>query len=151
MKPVDEIPTAAIKAAQVYLKTEMEVGVSDYALPVDPVRESSVPHRCLGVRDDIDPYNPSQSLTAKKDIAELAAKQRHYSGVIPPGATSALRISVLQSIPQLNYTGKDPVVIEFLNSSSSVRSSDLIVAYYPKRGWVGVFKFPAQGGYPAYP
>jgi|GEM_PF-7042302 len=25
------------------------------------------------------------------------------------------------------------------------------VAYYPKRGWVGVFKFPAQGGFSAYP
>jgi len=150
-KPIDEIPTAAIKAAQVYLKTEMAVGVSDYALPVDPMRESSVAHRCFGVRDDINPYGLNQPLTDKKYIAALAAKQRHYSGVIPPGATRALRISVLQSIPQLNYTGRDPVVIDFLNNSSSVRSSDLIVAYYPKRGWVGVFKFPAQGGFPAYP
>ena len=151
MKPIDEIPTAAIKAAKAYLKTEMAVGVSDYALPVDPMRESSVAHRCFGVRDDINPYGLNQPLTDKKYIAALAAKQRHYSGVIPPGATRALRISVLQSIPQLNYTGRDPVVIDFLNNSSSVRSSDLIVAYYPKRGWVGVFKFPAQGGFPAYP
>jgi len=151
MKPIDEIPTAAIKAAKAYLKTEMAVGVSDYALPVDPIRESSVEHRCFGVRDDINPYGLNQPLMDKKYIAALAAKQRHYSGVIPPGATRALRISVLQSIPQLNYKGRDPVVINFLNSSSSVRSSDLIVAYYPKRGWVGVFKFPAQGGFSAYP
>jgi len=150
-KPIKEIPTAAIRAAKVYLKTEFGVGVSDYALPVDPVRESSVPHRCLGVRDDINPYSLDQLLTDKKEIAALAAKQRHYSGVIPPGATKALRISVLHHATRPNYTGTDPVVIQFLDSSSAYTSSDLIVAYYPKRGWVGVFEFPAQGGWPAYP
>lgn len=151
MKPVDEIPTAAIRAAKVYLKTDFGVGVADYALPVDPVRESSVPHRCLGVRDDMNPYGGDQPLTDKKEIASLAAKQRHYSGVIPPGATRALRISVLHHVTRPNYTGTDPLVIEFLDSSSAYRSSDLIVAFYPKRGWVGVFKFPDHGGWPAYP
>lgn len=150
-KTIDEIPTAAIQAAGAYLKTEFGVGVSSYATIVDPVRESSVPHRCLGVRDDINPYSLNQLLTDKKDIAALAAKQRHYSGVIPPGATKALRISVLHHVTRPKYTGTDPVVIEFLDSSSAYRSSDLIVAFYPKRGWVGVFKFPDQGGWPAYP
>lgn len=150
-KPVDVIPTAAITAASAYLKTDMAVGVLSYALPVDPVRESSVPHRCLGVRDDINPYSLDQLLTDRKDIVALAAKQRHYSGVIPPGASKALRISVLHSAPPLRYTGQDPVVIEYLNGSSAFTGSDLIVAYYPKRGWVGVFEFPAQGGWPAYP
>jgi hypothetical protein len=151
-KPIDEIPTAAIRAASVYLKTDMALGVLSYALPVDPIRESSVPHRCLGVRADQNPYGIDQLVTDKKYIAALAAKQRHYSGVIPPGATKALRISVLHH-PTLGpkYTGKDPAVIEFLNSSTTFKSSDLIVAYYPKRGWVGVFKFPDQGGWPAYP
>lgn len=150
-KSIDEIPTAVIKAAQVYLKTEFGVGVSSYATIVDPIRESSVPHRCLGVRDDINPYSLNQLLTDKKDITALAAKQRHYSGVIPPGATKAMRISVLHHVTRPKYTGFDPVVIEFLDSSSAYRSSDLIVAFYPKRGWVGVFKFPDQGGWPAYP
>lgn len=150
-KPINEIPTAAIRAAKVYLKTEFGVGVSDYALPVDPVRESSVPHRCTGVRDDINPYSLDQLLTDKKEIAALAAKQRHYSGVIPPGATKALRISVLHHATRPKYTGTDPAVIEFLDSTSAYTGSDLIVAYYPERGWVGVFEFPAQGGWPAYP
>ena len=150
-KPIDEIPTAAIKAASAYLKTDMALGVLSYVLPVDPIRESSIPHRCLGVRADLNPYGLDQLVTDKKYIVALAARQRHYSGVIPPGATRALRISVMQAIPRPNYTGKDPVVIKFLNSSSMVTSSDLIVAYYPKRGWVGVFKFPDQGGWPAYP
>ena len=150
-KPINEIPTSAIRAAKVYLKTDFGIGVADYALPVDPVRESSVPHRCKGVRDDINPYSLDQLLTDKKEIAALAAKQRHYSGVIPPGATRALRISVLHHATRPKYTGTDPVVIQFLNSTSAYTSSDLIVAYYPKRGWVGVFEFPAQGGWPAYP
>lgn len=150
-KSINEIPTAAIRAAKVYLKTEFGVGVSDYALPVDPVRESSVPHRCLGVRDDINPYSLDQLLTDKKEIAVLAAKQRHYSGVIPPGATKALRISVLHMAPPPRYTGNDPAVIEYLNGSSAFIGSDLIIAYYRRRGWVGVFEFPSQGGWPAYP
>jgi len=129
----------------------MAVGVLSYALRVDAVRESSVPHRCLGVRDDMNPYCVNQLLTDKKDIAALAAKQRNYSGVIPSGATKALRISVLHSARRPNYTGKDPVIIDFLNSSTAYASSDLIVAYYPKRGWVGVFESPAQAGWPAYP
>lgn len=150
-KPIDEIPVSVIKAASAYLKTDMAVGVLSYATSVDPVRESSVPHRCLGVRDDVNPYSLNQLLTDKKVIAALAAKQRHYAGVIPAGATKALRISVLRPSPRPKYTGKDPVVIKFLDSTSAYTSTDLIVAYYPKRGWVGVFEFPAQGGYPAYP
>ena len=151
MKPVEEIPTAAIQAASVYLRTERAVGVLSYALPVDPIRESTVPHRCFGVRNDMNPYGQNQLLTDKGEIAALAAKQRHYSGVIPPGATKALRITVLHSAARPKYAGKDPLVTEFLNSSSAFTSSDLIVAYYPKRGWVGVFEFPTQGGWPAYP
>jgi hypothetical protein len=150
-KPIDAIPVEAIKAASVYLKTHMALGVLSYALPVDPFLESSVPHRCVEGPGNIDPYSPDQVLTDKKYIAELAARRLHYSGVIPPGATRALRISVMQTIPRPNYTGSDPVVVRLMNSSSLVASSDLIVAYYPKRGWVGVFKFPEQGGWPAYP
>lgn len=65
-KPVKEIPTAVIQAASKYLKTDMAVGVLSYATTVDPVRESSVPHRCLGVRDDISPYSMDQLLTIEK-------------------------------------------------------------------------------------
>jgi hypothetical protein len=150
-EPIATIPVAVIKAASTYLKTDMAVGVLSYATQVDPVRESSVPHRCLGVRDDLDPNSLDQKLTDKMAIEALAAKQQNYSGVIPAGATKALRISVLHPAWRPNYDGNEPVIIEFLNSSSAYASSDLIVAYFPKQGWKGVFKFPDQGGYPAYP
>lgn len=88
--PSDETLTAVIKAVLAYLKTDSVVRVSSYALPVGPVRELSVPHGCLGVREDANPYSLNQLLTDKKDIAALGPKQRHYSGVIPASATKAL-------------------------------------------------------------
>ena len=156
MQQIDNIPTAVIRAASLYLKTDMAVGVIANATPVDPIRESSAPHRCLGVRDDLNPNGPGegpavQVLSDKNQIEALAARQRRYSGVIPAGATKAMRISVLHSAPRPTYKGKDPIVLQFLDASSAYVSSDLIIAYYPKRGWVGVFKFPEQGGFPAYP
>ncbi len=38
-KLIDEIPTAVIKAASAYLKTDMEVGILSYAPPKDPKLE----------------------------------------------------------------------------------------------------------------
>lgn len=150
-KPISEIPVGAIEAASNYFKTERAVGVLRFATEIDPIRESSTPHRCVGVRSDLDPNSLDRVLTDKLEISALAKKQQKYSGVIPAGATKALRISVLHPVEDLNYKGADPSVQSFLNNTSPYVSSDLIVAFYPEKGWIGVFQFPVQGGFPAYP
>ncbi len=151
--PVKTIPVSVIEAASKFLKTHSAIGGLGHATLVDPIRESSKPHRCIGVPSDINPYSLDQKVTDKAYIAELKARQMNYSGVIPPGATKAMRISVLHPIKRPIYTGNDPATLEWIykTSSSGYANSDLIIAYYPSRGWVGVFKFPAEGGWPAYP
>lgn len=147
LKLLDELPVGVIQAARIYFKDYRPVEFVGNVSAVDPIRESTVPHRCVRVPDNRNPENPRAIYQDKGDISALAAKQRRYSGVIPPGASKALMVDVTLYKPKpLTYTGKDPAQIAAAKYLAYT-FADFIVAYYPKRGWIGVFDHSGVGNY----
>ncbi len=148
---INEIPTAVFPAIDKYFNgVTGGAEVGNYATAVDPTRESTVPHVCLGLGDSLDQgYGNVTSLTGAQ-LVELKEKRLHYTGVVPPGATKALELNVsyTPTLP-LNLQG-DVILKTYLASRGGSVSlgRTVIVAYYPKTGWRVVYSFGLQhGGY----
>lgn len=136
-KLLDEIPTDVVIATDAYFKDVQPVSFLGSISAVDPVRESMVPHRCIGV--------PEDPTISKQEEEILVTEQKRYSGVIPPGATKAVMVAVNHAPKFSTYKGKDPVLAR-LAKNGAYTTSSLIVAYYPNRGWIGVFDDPEIHG-----
>jgi|GEM_PF-6960946 len=139
LKLLDQIPKGALDAVYKYLQGYQPVTILGNFSEVDPVLESSTPHRCPEVE-----YMPSSAIEA---AAQAAAARINYSGRIPPGATKAYLVGVDHAVKTAAYTGNDPVIAEGIKNNPYT-TSNIIVAYYPDKGWIGVYDDPgAYGGF----
>lgn len=139
LKLLDRIPKGALDAVYKYMEDYQPVTILGNFSEVDPVLESSTPHLCPEVE-----YIPS---SAKEAAAQAAAARINYSGKIPPGASKAYMVGVTHAIKTATYTGNDPIIAEGIKNNPYT-SSNIIVAFYPDKGWIGVYDDPgAYGGF----
>ena len=137
LKLLDQIPKGAIDAVYKYLEDYQPVTILGNFSEVDPVLESTSPHRCPDVE-----YVPSSAIEA---AAQAAAARINYSGKIPPGATKAYLVGVDHAAKTAAYTGNDPIIAEGIKNNPYT-TSNIIVAYYPNKGWIGVYDDPGSYG-----
>lgn len=137
LKLLDHIPKGAIDAVYKYLEDYQPVTILGNFSEVDPVLESSTPHRCPEVE-----YMPSSAIEA---AAQAAAARINYSGKIPPGATKAYLVGVDHAVKTAAYTGNDPIIAEGIKNNPYT-TSNIIVAYYPDKSWIGVYDDPGSYG-----
>ena len=137
LKLLEQIPKGALDAVDKYLEDYQPVTILGNFSEVDPVLESSTPHRCPEVE-----YMPSSAIEA---AAQAAAARINYSGKIPPGATKAYLVGVDHAVKTASYTGNDPIIAEGIKNNPYT-TSNIIVAYYPDRGWIGVYDDPGSYG-----
>lgn len=139
LKLLDRIPKGALDAVLKYLQGYQPVTILGNFSEVDPVLESSTPHRCPEVE-----YMPS---SAREAAAQAAATRINYSGKIPPGAIKAYLVGVDHAVKTAAYTGNDPIIAEGIKNNPYT-TSNIIVAFYPDKGWIGVYDDPgAYGGF----
>ena len=133
LRLLDQIPKGALDAVYKYLQGYQPVTILGNFSEVDPVLESSTPHRCPEVE-----YMPSSTI-------EAAAARINYSGKIPPGATMAFMVGVDHAVKTAAYTGNDPIIAEGIKNNPYT-TSNIIVAYYPDKSWIGVYDDPGSYG-----
>lgn len=164
-KYLKEIPTEIYPAIYDYLHIPHNsigaIAAHDEVTAIDPKRESSVPHSCSSPLNNFEGTDSTFSeivatpLTHKAEVAKVLAKSRkHYSGVIPPGATKAIQILINENVPWPNYSGHDPYVFNLPVDANYLLSQlhDLILGYYPKIGWKVVFEYSkSDAPYQGYP
>ena len=121
------------------------------ATPVDPKKESTLPHACTSPLNNIDGADSTFSgLSASPGTfqavrAKAIAKARmNYSGVIPPGATKAIQILVAEYVGWPRFTESDPHLLNLQVDGNYLFSQqhDMIIANYPRIGWKVVFEYP---------
>jgi hypothetical protein len=148
-KYLKEIPTDIYPTIDAYFHTTFGTALYDKATAVDPKKESTTPHKCTAPLEEIRATDPTIALTRPNQVTAVLAKARkRYSGVIPPGATKALQIQVAEYLPWPTYTGHDPYVLnlQVISPTSLMNGYDLILGYYPGRGWVVVYKYSDSDG-----
>ncbi len=133
----------------------------DEVTAVDPIKESSIPHICTNKLNKFDGTDSTlfgvalSPLTFKTDRAKaLANARKHYSGVIPAGATKAIQILMGEYVPWPDYSGHDPYIFNLQVDGNYMLSQihDLVLGYYPKGGWKVVFEYPrSEGPFQGYP
>ncbi len=154
-KYLKEIPTEIYPAIYDYLHTPHNrigaVTAFDEITAVDSKKESSTPHICTNRLNNFDGTDSTlfgvalSPLTFKTERAKaLASARKHYSGVVPPGATKAIQILISEYMPWPDYSGHDPYVfhLQVDGNYSLSQIHDLILGYYGKSGWKVVFEYP---------
>jgi len=142
LKLLDQIPKDAINAVYKYLEAYQPVTTLGNISEVDPVLESSTPHLCPKSLDSL-----TIPLVQEQVYLTKIGSTVFYSGVIPPGATKAYMVGVTHAIKTATYTGNDPTIAEGIKNNPYT-TSNIIVAFYPDKGWIGVYDDPgAYGGF----
>lgn len=164
-KYLKSIPTEIFPAIYDYLhiphNSVEAITAHDETTAVDPKKESSDPHSCSSPLNSIKGTDLTFSgivatpLTYKAELAKALTKARkHYSGVIPPGATKAIQILINEYVPWPSYSGQDPYVFNLQVDSNYLLTQlhDLVLGYYPKSGWKVVFEYSrSDAPYQGYP
>jgi hypothetical protein len=135
-----EIPTGAIEAIQEYLQNYQPFTISHKASKVDPELESTSPHLCPTTLDQLQIPKNSERVNLVKKNGHI-----YYAGVVPPGATKALMVAVTHAPKHSDYSGTNPSIMKTIKSNLYT-SSNMIVAFYPGKGWVAVYNDPASYG-----
>ena len=164
-KHLKEIPTEIYPAIYEYFHIpHNSIGaVTAYfeATAVDPKKESSLPHGCTSVPNNLEgtdsifskiPYSTLNYQAVKEQ--KLAKARSRYSGVIPPGATKAIQILTSKYVPWPSYSGHDPYIwnLQVGGNYSLSQIHNLILGYYPKNGWKVVFEYSrSEAPYQGYP
>ena len=133
LKLLDQIPKGALDAVYKYLEDYQPVTILSNISEVDPVLESSVPHLCPKPLDSLT-VPPVQERVYLTKIGSSI----FYSGVIPPGATKAFMVGVDHASKISTYTGNNPTIAEGIKNNPYT-TSNVIVAFYPEKGWIGVY------------
>lgn len=164
-KYLKEIPTEIYPAIYDYLHIPHNligaITAYDEITAVDPIKESSVPHKCTSQPNNIDGTDSTFSgivatpLTFKAEAAKALAKARmHYSGVIPSGSTKAMQILISEYVHWPSYSGHDSYIFNLQIDGNYMLAQihDLVLGYYPKSGWKVVFEYPrSEGPFQGYP
>lgn len=142
LKLLDQIPEGALDAVYKYLKDYQPVTILSNISEVNPVLEPSVPHLCPKPLDSLT-VPPVQERVYLTEIGSSV----FYSGVIPPGATKAFMVGVDHASKISTYAGNNPTIAEGIKNTPYT-TSNIIVAFYPDKGWIGVYDDPgAYGGF----
>lgn len=140
LKLLDQIPKSALDAVYKYLEDYQPVTILGNLSEVDPVLESSTPHLCPQSLDSLT-IPPVQERVYLTKIGSSV----FYSGVISPGATKAFMVGVDHAVKTAAYTGNDPIIAEGIKNNPYT-TSNIIVAFYPDKGWIGVYDDPGTYG-----